>query len=509
MAKRYLKSTYGSDYADFPTPLLLSPGLSDFTYSIWAGKRPSLSGTNSFSVNNHANMSILLWITGDGYAEAQVHDDEVAQINIKGSTLIDDDELHLITVTGDRDGNLCLYLDSVLDADPIALSPLAESDFVLDNIAKFASGPTSAGTILSSYHDQALFLKTALTAEQIAQIYNDGYGINLDEDALALLSTWVWYTEFDTLDRTFTARFYDDGLWVSPTGTLEGGIAAIEGGIPLQSVITASAGTGGSVSPSGEVEVVDGEAQEFTATPSAGYQVNQWLVDGAVVHEGGLSHTLRDISDDMTIAVTFSAVTRQLCTIADIKDRLGIGSNTEYDSMLNRIILGLEDIFDGETGRKLLMTNDDVTEYYTGGCEYLQLERYPVISITSIKESALYTFGDEPALTANTDYRLAKEGENGIIYRMGYKWSGYEDSIQIIYRGGYCGADESPGEGEHALPADLREAAIMQASFIYKRRSDIGLSSVSAEGGSISKFSAMDLLPLVRDTLRKYRRPRL
>ena len=511
MAKRYLKSVYPVDNAVLTNPLAISPGLSDFTYQIWACKRPSLEGSNLISAADPANQSISLRITAEGKAQFQIHNDPVAQIDITGDTIIDDDELHLITVTGDRDGLLRLYLDSVEDADPIDLLPLAETDFLLNDNALLVTGPSAAGPAVSCYADQALFLRAALTLEQISLFFNDDYGINIDEDEIAALSPLgAWYSEFDTSDRTFIGRHCNDLEWLNSDGTLEGGITVLDGGIPLQSVITASAGTGGSVSPSGEVEVVDGEAQEFTAAPAAGYQVNQWLVNGAVVHSGGLTHTLRDISDDMTIAVTFSAVARQLCTIADIKDRLGIGvSNIEYDALINRIILGVEEIFNSETGRTLLMTSDDVTEYYTGGCPYLQLERYPVISITSIKESALYTFGDESALTADTDYRLAKEGKNGIIYRLGYKWSDFEDAIQIIYRAGYCGADETPGVGEHALPANLREAAIMQVSFIFKRRNDIGLSSVSAEGGAINVFSSMDLLPLVEETLKKYRRPRL
>jgi len=69
--------------------------------------------------------------------------------------------------------------------------------------------------------------------------------------------------------------------------------------------ITASAGTGGSIDPSGTVLVTDGEDQTFTITPSAGYHINDVLVDevsvGAVT-----SYTFENVQADHTIAATFT-----------------------------------------------------------------------------------------------------------------------------------------------------------------------------------------------------------
>lgn len=199
----------------------------------------------------------------------------------------------------------------------------------------------------------------------------------------------------------------------------------------------------------------------------------------------------------------------RICTLADVKDRLGI-TKTDHDITINRIISGLEAIFNSHTKRKLLVNAADVTEYYTGLSCYLQLARFPIVSITSIKIAYDYNFDSVDALTANTDYRLVNGGKNGILYRVYSTWPEIvEDAIQVIYRGGYCSAGQSPGAGEIALPADLREAAIEQASFIFKRKDDIGLSSVGFDGGSINKFSAIDLLPMVKKVLDTYRRPSL
>jgi len=205
-------------------------------------------------------------------------------------------------------------------------------------------------------------------------------------------------------------------------------------------------------------------------------------------------------ADAVLLADSASA---RICTIEDVKGRLGI-DNTDHDSMLGRIISGLEGIFNSYCRRLLLLSSTDVTEYYTGGASYLNLKRYPVVSITSVKESYDYDFDSADALVADSDYRLVGGGKNGILYRIYSSWYDFDDSIQVIYKGGFCSAGQTPGEGEFVLPADLREAAIEQASFLFKRKDDIGLSSVGFEGGSISKFSPMDLLPMVKKTLDDY-----
>ena len=196
----------------------------------------------------------------------------------------------------------------------------------------------------------------------------------------------------------------------------------------------------------------------------------------------------------------------RICTLADVKDRLG-DTDTENDGTINRIILGIESLFESFTQRKLLVNAADVTEYFTGCGRRLQLNRFPVVSITSVVESWDYDFGNADALTVNTDYRIV--GENGILYRVVTGWLAIEESVRVIYRGGYCAAGQTPGEGEFQMPADLREAAIEQVSFLFKRKDDLGLAGVSFEGGSISKFSAIKLLPLVQETLSRYRKPSL
>jgi Malectin domain/Carbohydrate binding module (family 6) len=68
--------------------------------------------------------------------------------------------------------------------------------------------------------------------------------------------------------------------------------------------ITASAGSGGSISPSGAVVVNQGANQAFTITPSSGYTVSSVMVDGAGV--GAVtSYTFLNVQANHTISAAF------------------------------------------------------------------------------------------------------------------------------------------------------------------------------------------------------------
>jgi len=72
--------------------------------------------------------------------------------------------------------------------------------------------------------------------------------------------------------------------------------------------ITASAGAGGSITPSGVVIVDHGANQSFTIAPNSCYQIADVLVDG--VSQGAItSYTFTDVTTDHTIAATFSLLT--------------------------------------------------------------------------------------------------------------------------------------------------------------------------------------------------------
>ena len=76
--------------------------------------------------------------------------------------------------------------------------------------------------------------------------------------------------------------------------------------------ITATAGEGGTIDPSGEVVVVEGADKTFTITPDNGYEIAEVVVDGQavdladVVNEDGTgTYTFEKVDGDHSIEITF------------------------------------------------------------------------------------------------------------------------------------------------------------------------------------------------------------
>jgi hypothetical protein len=69
--------------------------------------------------------------------------------------------------------------------------------------------------------------------------------------------------------------------------------------------VNPSAGTNGTISPSSAQTVNIGASAAFTATPSAGYIVDQWTVNGTFVRTGGRNYTVTNVTGNRTVNVTF------------------------------------------------------------------------------------------------------------------------------------------------------------------------------------------------------------
>jgi hypothetical protein len=193
-----------------------------------------------------------------------------------------------------------------------------------------------------------------------------------------------------------------------------------------------------------------------------------------------------------------------VCTLTDVRQRVGYETaNTTDDDLIIDIERGVAAAFDRYCNRTLIDTGASITEYYKGGADTLVLASYPVISITSVKEASDYDFTNADALTVSDDYRSVDD--KGILKRLSTRWLDGEDTVQVVYRGGYQLAGTTPETGETALPNDIREAAIQQVVYWLRRRHDLGLSSTSAQGMSISKDDG-DLLPSVKMILDRYKR---
>ncbi len=70
-------------------------------------------------------------------------------------------------------------------------------------------------------------------------------------------------------------------------------------------LITPIASLDGTISPSTPQITLAGSSLTFTATPSAGYQVDQWLIDGNTAQRGGTTFILSHIAANHTVEATF------------------------------------------------------------------------------------------------------------------------------------------------------------------------------------------------------------
>ena len=101
----------------------------------------------------------------------------------------------------------------------------------------------------------------------------------------------------------------NSGAARSVVSTIAGNLFTFnQSGTTQSYTISASAGTGGSISPTGHVPVTSGGSRSFTITPNSGYRVNSVTVDGASV--GAVtSYTFSNVTANHTIAATFIPVT--------------------------------------------------------------------------------------------------------------------------------------------------------------------------------------------------------
>jgi len=85
--------------------------------------------------------------------------------------------------------------------------------------------------------------------------------------------------------------------------------------------ITATAGTGGTISPSGAASVNYGESQTFVITASPGYRISDVMVDGSSMGVVS-SHTFTNVTADHTIAASFLPTwdlnDDHICNIGDV-----------------------------------------------------------------------------------------------------------------------------------------------------------------------------------------------
>ncbi len=131
--------------------------------------------------------------------------------------------------------------------------------------------------------------------------------------------------------------------------------------------ITASDGTGGSVTPAGDTVVASGGSQTYTITPDSGYAIDDVLVD--TVSQGAVaSYPFTNVTADHTISATFQDITPPVVNSVASTDSDDDGFLNSFTITFNKNLLaGQEDIgdwilldADGTTNLLAGLTDDDI-----------------------------------------------------------------------------------------------------------------------------------------------------
>ncbi|RJP32150.1 MAG: DUF11 domain-containing protein, partial [Actinobacteria bacterium] len=178
-----------------------------------------------------------------------------------------------VLVDGSSVGAVTSYTFPAVDADHTI-----EASFAIDTFTITASsGPhgsiSPSGSVTANYGDDQTFTITA----------DDGYVVDdvlVDGSNVGSVTSYTFedVTADHTISVTFTSKYY---------------------------TITATAGPGGSIDPSGAVYVGHNNDQTFTITPDTGYHIVDVLVDGSSVGTV-TSYTFLSVRADHTIEASFA-----------------------------------------------------------------------------------------------------------------------------------------------------------------------------------------------------------
>ena len=181
-----------------------------------------------------------------------------------------------------------------------------------------------------------------------------------------------------------------------------------------------------------------------------------------------------------------------LVSTEDAKLFLGLKTEDEHDDLIELIIEQVSARIETYLNRELKA--EERTKYFDAGKDSYSLPAYPVDTGETFTVNH-----DDVELTIDEDYYL--HDEIGVVeFPLGtgeYKVR----SIDVTCTGGY-----TEGSGVLAVPDDLKRACLMQTVYDFRRRNDLGLSSVSMPDGSVSIYQPARFLSEVEAILMTHRR---
>ncbi|GFO64854.1 malectin domain-containing carbohydrate-binding protein [Geomonas paludis] len=181
-----------------------------------------------------------------------------------------------VTVDGASVGSVGSYTFNLVSANHTIAASFALNSYTITATAGTGGSITPSGTATVTSGGSKSYTIAAASGYKIADVKVDG----VSKGAIASYSF-----SSVTANHTIAASF------VANTTTY---------------TITASVGTGGSISPAGSVSVAKGSSQTFTITPSAGYSIKSLQVDGQWIRAAS-TYTFSNVTANHSILAAFSA----------------------------------------------------------------------------------------------------------------------------------------------------------------------------------------------------------
>ena len=294
------------------------------TYAISGGKAgDKITLTLKASCDNYKDFTITLNIT------LTEKDDQKALTIIGNTSVIYGEKLTLTTTGGSGTGAVTYRIDNAISTGEATIDPntgvltpvkvgsvsvvatkAGDNDYNDVTSAPFVlmimpATPTGAPHYTKITTSGKTLKDAALTIEGGTLSPNDGKlewvddegNILPDDTRVKANKTYKW--RFTPTDTNYTILSGEIELYRKSSS---GGGGSSSG--YSYYTIKATAGTGGSISPSGDVSVREGKDQTFTITPDKGYAVSRVKIDGKSI--GAVkSYTFENVSSPHTIEVIF------------------------------------------------------------------------------------------------------------------------------------------------------------------------------------------------------------
>jgi hypothetical protein len=214
MARFYLNHA-GTGVVSWPNHSSLIPGTGSFSVSVWLRGivllQKATTGGRNWAISTLLNQAIISNVA--------------IAYSTTSTTDLDDGDWHHIVFTRNSSDLLSLYVDGSFE------DTASGGSVDVDNTGNLQTSSSNTGDI-----DDVRFYKgVVLSALQISNIYNRGFGVRVKENGFGKITSNGFYSNCDDgSGTTVSGRVISSGTWSDNNGSFTSGdLTWKEGGIPL------------------------------------------------------------------------------------------------------------------------------------------------------------------------------------------------------------------------------------------------------------------------------------